>query len=82
MKYYNSSIEVQIGDLVMVTFWGAPKAANIINIIFPNTQNAIYWSAPDGGVLLEGEEIGLVLCSALESDEDIEFIKRNLLDEE
>jgi hypothetical protein len=78
MNYYNSDKKVKIGDLVSVHFWGTPKLAKVIKIISPNTEDAITWAAPEGGVLINGVEVGSVLCKSLEADEDVIFISRKM----
>lgn len=76
MKYRNSNIEVKVGDTVSVNFTGKVAFAKVSNIIYPGTQDAIDWSAPEGGIMVESEETGLILCNDFENDEDVKFVRR------
>ncbi len=77
MNYHNTTKKVKLGDTVEVNFMGnIPKLAKITNLVSPNTQNAIDWSLPKGGVIIEGDELGMIMCESLENDEDVKFVER------
>lgn len=75
LKYLNTNIEAKEGDIVRIAQGeGRYSECKILKVIVPNTVDAVEWSAPNGGVLIEGENYGLCLWNYL--DEDIDFISR------
>jgi hypothetical protein len=81
MNYHNSTKKVKLGDIIEVNLMSpAPKLAQITNLISPNTQDAVEWSLPNGGVIIEGKGIGMIMCESLENDEDVKFVKRSKID--
>ena len=74
---YRSGIEVNEGDIVTIQREGGRLIEGVVKkIILPNTEDARTWSAPDGGVLIEGGGLGLSLTRSLENDEDVNFVRR------
>ena len=69
MKYHSGE-EVNEGDIVTVRRGGMAVEATVLKIILPNTEDARNWSAPDGGVLIEGGSLGRSVTKSLEDDED------------
>lgn len=65
----------EIGD--NVKFWGSSPtmiSGKVVDILIPNSDYAISWGQPDGGVFVESKLAGLVLWVSL--DEDIELMSR------
>jgi hypothetical protein len=48
----------------------------VVQVITPGSPDAEAWSAPEGGVLIEGGGIGLSLTAHLENDEDVVLVRR------
>lgn len=73
MKYKNNKL-VKTGDIININFLGKVHEVCVRKVILPDTQDALDWSASQGGILIESEQIGLILCRII--DEDIVFVKR------
>ncbi len=73
---YKSGIEVIEGDVVAIR--GAERWLEgvVLEVILPSTPDAHAWSAPNGGVLIEGGGLGLSVTESLENDEDVVFVRR------
>jgi hypothetical protein len=74
---YSNGIELQIGDVVAMQRSDRQEEGTVVKIIQPNTPDAEAWSAPDGGILIESEGLGLSLTTSLEQDPDIIFVRRS-----
>jgi hypothetical protein len=76
MKYkYMSGIEVMEGDVIAVHHDGESVEGVVLQVLLPNTPDAVDWASPDGGVLIEGGGLGLFV-TAPEHEEDIVFVRR------
>jgi hypothetical protein len=73
---YMSGEEVLEGDEVRMRHGGRDEPGFVIKVIAPGSPDAEAWSAPEGGVLIEGGGIGLSLTADLENDEDVVFVRR------
>jgi len=73
---YSSGIEVLAGDVVTIMRNEGPVEGVVIEVILSGTPSAEDWSAPNGGVLIEGGGLGLTLTDSLEDDEEVVFIRR------
>lgn len=75
MKYKNG-VEVREGDIVLIAHGRGAEQGVVRKVLLPGTQDALDWSAPDGGVLIEGGGLGLSVSASLEDDEDVVFVRR------
>lgn len=75
MKYMNG-IEVMQGDVVTMRTGNRFVEGVVLQVLLPNTPDADAWSAPDGGVLIEGGGLGLSITESLENDEEVVFLRR------
>ena len=73
---YQDGKEVQEGDVVLVQGPGARTRGVIRKVVVAGTQDAEEWSLPEGGVVIEGDELGLFVTRDLEEAEDISFVQR------
>ena len=76
MKYHDGT-EVQVGDAITVERDNSTKAlATVVKIIQPNTEEAEQWNLFEGGILMEGGELGAFASSSIEEDSEIVFVHR------
>jgi hypothetical protein len=75
MKYRDGT-EVREGDVVAVHHGRSPERGVVKKVILPGTGDAVDWSLPVGGVLIEGGGLGMFTTESLEQDEDIAFVSR------
>jgi hypothetical protein len=73
---HRNGIEVREGHIVTIRGSSADVVGVVLKLILPGTADANTWSAPDGGVLIEGGGLGLSVTKSLESDEDVTFVRR------
>jgi hypothetical protein len=73
---YKSGIEVIEGDVVAIRCADRWVEGVVLKVILPNTPDAHAWTAPNGGVLVEGGDLGLSVTESLENDEDVVFVRR------
>ena len=73
---YQTGIEVNEGDIVAVRHGSSAVEGVVRKLILPKTVDPSNWSAPEGGVLIEGGGLGLSLTKSLEDDEDVSFVRR------
>jgi hypothetical protein len=72
---YSTGKEIKVGDSVKIHHGnGIFIESEVVKIILPNTDEAKDWSAPNGGVLIQDNKIGLTLWNII--DEDLVFVKR------
>jgi hypothetical protein len=76
MKYKNG-IEVQAGDTVLVQTAAGRVGGVVVKVVRSNTEDALQWSLPEGGLLIEVAGLGLWTTQSLEDDEDIVFVGRS-----
>lgn len=76
MMTYKNGTEVREGDLVLVRRQGYSARGIVRRVIVPGTVDAAHWSAPEGGVLIEGGDLGLFVTKSLEQDEDVVLVSR------
>lgn len=74
MKYLSGEAVVA-GDIVRVTFQSSPVEAYVVAVLIPGSAEALEWSAPEGGIMVNSESTGRVLWRR--ADEDMAFIRRN-----
>lgn len=77
MFRYDTGEGIQVGDVVTT---GNTDRARVKLILYPQTQEAIDWSCPVGGILVEEEwngKSGLIVPHGLKGEwEDITFLRR------
>jgi hypothetical protein len=72
---YGTGKEIKVGDSVKIHHGEGIFVENeVVKIILQNTSDAIDWSAPYGGVLIQNSKFGLTLWHII--DEDLVFVKR------
>ena len=72
---YGTGKEIKMGDCVKIHYGdGVFTESEVVKIILPNTVEAKDWSAPNGGILIQDNKIGLTLWNVI--DEDLVFVKR------
>jgi hypothetical protein len=64
------------GDIVVIRSAGNSVEGVVLKVLLPNTPDAYGWAAPNGGVLIEGGNLGLSVSESLETDEDVVFARR------
>lgn len=72
MKYLDGQ-EVMVGDIVEITN-NRKNEAVVVEIIEPNSIQAIEWKIPRGGAMIDDLATGWVLWSNM--DEDIRLVSR------
>jgi hypothetical protein len=73
---YKDGTEVREGDVVLIRHTDSSFRGVVSKLIRPGTIDAGDWSAPEGGVLIEGGGLGLSVIKSLEQDEDVVFVSR------
>jgi hypothetical protein len=73
---YFSGEEVREGDEVMMRSGDEQRAGVVVKLILAGSAEAEDWSAPEGGVLIEGGGLGLSLTANLERDADVVLVRR------
>jgi hypothetical protein len=73
-KYLSGEV-VMAGDIVRVTFQTSPVEAHVVSVLTPGSADALEWSAPEGGVMVDSKATGRVLWGR--PDEDMVFVRRN-----
>jgi hypothetical protein len=73
---YRDGTEVREGDVVALHHGKSPEQGVVKKVILSATEDASDWSLPKGGVLIEGDGLGLFTTESLEQDEDIDFVSR------
>jgi hypothetical protein len=72
---YCTGQDIREGDEVWLEARGLP--AKVVKLILPGTPEARRWAAPDGGVLIERDELGLALATHPERDHNLVLIRRS-----
>jgi hypothetical protein len=72
---YLSGESVLAGDVVRVVFQSSAVEARVKAVLVPGSSEALQWNAPEGGVMVESKETGLILWRA--PDEDMKFVCRS-----
>jgi hypothetical protein len=72
---YSSGQDIREGDEVRIQ--GRVQSGRVVQIILPGTLEARDWSAPDGGVLIEGAGLGLSLTVHPERDPELVLVRRS-----
>lgn len=75
MRYCDGT-EVQEGDEVSIERKGGPALGLVVKIFIAGTPEAVAWSAPGGGVLIEGAGLGLSLIERPDADRELKFVRR------
>jgi hypothetical protein len=75
MKYFSGE-EVQEGDEVQMWRDGSYLPGVVIEIVAPGSPAAETWSAPEGGVVIEGCGLGLSITTSLENDSELVLVRR------
>lgn len=72
---YCTGQDVREGDEVWLE--GRGVGGKVVKLVLPGTHEARDWAAPDGGVLIEREELGLALATHPEKDHNLVLIRRS-----
>jgi len=72
---YSTGQDICEGDEVWLEGRGMP--GRVVKVVLPGTLEARDWAAPDGGVLIEREELGLALATHPERDHNLVLIRRS-----
>lgn len=72
---YCTGQDVREGDEVWLE--GRGMGGKVVKLVLPGTLEARDWAAPDGGVLIEREELGLALATHPEKDHNLVLIRRS-----
>jgi hypothetical protein len=73
---YADGIEVMPGDEVLVPGRQERLSGRILYVVAAGTREASTWSLPDGGCVIEGGGLGLFTVASIESDREIQFVRR------
>lgn len=71
---YSTGEEIHEGDEVRME--GRDQPGRVVKIVLPGTPDAESWSAPNGGILIEGGGLGLSLTTHPENDPELIFVRR------
>ncbi|HYV48996.1 MAG TPA: hypothetical protein VFA20_29250 [Myxococcaceae bacterium] len=72
---YSTGQDIREGDEVWLEARAMPGM--VVKVVLPGTLEAREWAAPDGGVLIEREELGLALATHPERDHNLVLIRRS-----
>lgn len=75
MKYKDGT-DVCEGDEVLIQRADGKHRGVVVKVLVPGTADAASWSAPSGGVLIQGAGLGLSLTVSLDDDPEVVFVRR------
>lgn len=73
---YESGQDVRVGDVVAIRGSDGIVHGVVVLVIAPDTRDAADWSAPKGGILIDGAGLGLSLTTEPHDDADLVLVRR------
>jgi hypothetical protein len=77
---YADGTEVREGDEVLIDRAGGQLPGVVVKVLAPETDEALAWSSPNGGVVIKGGGIGLSVTESIENDREVVFVRRGTPD--
>jgi hypothetical protein len=72
---YSTGQDIREGDEVWLE--ARSVSGKVVKVVLPGTPEARTWEAPDGGLLIERGELGLVLATHPERNQDLVLVRRS-----